>query len=549
MSLFYLMTGQETQAEAQEKVQRWLVTFSPELPVVAIPVFNAYAALAACLDSLLATMPAGTPLLLLDDASPDERIPALVERLDRPNLAYVRKAINGGFVETVNLAFAWSAPRDVVVANSDTLFPPGWLERLRAAATARPEIATVTPLTNHGSILSVPHRNVEVPEPAPGMAVAEADARIQAASLRLWPVIPAAVGHCVYFRRAALEAVGGFDPVFSPGYGEEVDFSQRAVLAGFAHVAADDLFIFHQGSGSFGAGGRRKQRLKQAHEQIVRRRYPWYQPWVTDVARDPAGPLALALDRARTALLGYRLAVDATWLGDDPTPLGFLHALAASPTRNFHLTLLVNEKSNLCSHPGLAADEIIPVSRLGAFEAPPFDLVYRPAPVTSAGELARLAWLGRRFVVAQFDPAAFSRPGPDTRFSAWAAYRDLTRLIFAAADGLVFAGPEAVQAAGQVGLLLPAERSWTLPAPTGQAEAGAAMAAGLEEFCNAILSLPPCFGNFTRLPALPLVVRWRQKPVLLWRRWGRPALELLRTHGLRALLAEVWDQVRWRWLG
>ena len=117
-------------------------------------------------------------------------------------------------------------------------------------------VATATALTNHGTILSVPHRNRPQRSLPDGMTAADAARRVAAGSLRLRPSIPTAIGHCVYIRRAALDLVGGFDESFAPGYGEEVDFSQRAVAHGFRHVCADDVFVFHRGGSSFGASPR-----------------------------------------------------------------------------------------------------------------------------------------------------------------------------------------------------------------------------------------------------------------------------------------------------
>jgi GT2 family glycosyltransferase len=53
--------------------------------------------------------------------------------------------------------------------------------------------------------------------------------------------------------RAALDAIGPFDAeAFPRGYGEENDFCQRAIRAGFVNLIADDTFVFHEGGMSFG---------------------------------------------------------------------------------------------------------------------------------------------------------------------------------------------------------------------------------------------------------------------------------------------------------
>ena len=52
------------------------------------------------------------------------------------------------------------------------------------------------------------------------------------------------------------ELIGDFDSEFTPGYGEEVDFSQRCRANGLCHVVADDVFVLHHGGGSFTEDGK-----------------------------------------------------------------------------------------------------------------------------------------------------------------------------------------------------------------------------------------------------------------------------------------------------
>ena len=69
------MTTKEAETYLQSKICEWLNSFPDVSPVVAVPIYNAYDELVLCLDSLLATTPAGVPLLLVDDASTDQRLP------------------------------------------------------------------------------------------------------------------------------------------------------------------------------------------------------------------------------------------------------------------------------------------------------------------------------------------------------------------------------------------------------------------------------------------------------------------------------------------
>ena len=151
------------------------------------------------------------------------------------------------------------------------------------------------------TILSVPYRNrpSELPD---GLAPEDAAQRVAAGSSKLRPRVPAAIGHCMYIKRMALDLVGEFDEEFSPGYGEEVDFCQRCHLLGLAHVCADDVFVYHHGAASFNRGRERDQ-LRERHERVIAKRYPYYHPWVQREESDQTGVLATALGAARQSNL------------------------------------------------------------------------------------------------------------------------------------------------------------------------------------------------------------------------------------------------------
>ncbi len=266
----------------------------------AFPVFEARSLFEQCLRSVADHTASGT-VLIADDASTDAGIPAFAQRLAEEalhlDLAYVRQPVNAGFVRNMNNAFAACRPGDVVILNSDVVVPAGWLDRLRAAAYSDALVATASTLTNHGTLLSVPERNGPSSAPPDGLSLAQAAEAVAAAAPGVYPRIPTGIGHCLYVRRSALDLVGDFDERFSPGYGEEVDFSQRCLQRGLVHVVADDLFVYHRGGGSFGPSPR-----QEAHERILSERYPYYHAAVREAASSERIPLARALAAARAGL-------------------------------------------------------------------------------------------------------------------------------------------------------------------------------------------------------------------------------------------------------
>ena len=131
---------------------------------------------------------------------------------------------------------AWRPPasHDVVLLNSDTEVPLGWLRRLTAQAYAHPRIATVSPLSNNATICSYPGN-------AGGLipfehTLDEIDQACRTVNAGRWVDAPTTVGFCMYIRRKALREVGAFDAErFNVGYGEENDFCLRATALGWRH--------------------------------------------------------------------------------------------------------------------------------------------------------------------------------------------------------------------------------------------------------------------------------------------------------------------------
>jgi GT2 family glycosyltransferase len=263
------------------------------LPTVIVPVYNAAADVAICLDSLLQTLNKDARVLIADDASPDPRVGPVIRRFARSASFEVVthwRAENLGFVGNVNRAFADSAPADVVILNADTITSTRWLERIAECAASDPRIATITPWSNNAEICSYPHfcRPGELPDDVNELAAAAADLT------PAYPELPTGVGFCMYIRRAALVSLGNFDAAtFGRGYGEENDFCQRAAAHGWRNVLCDNAFVAHRGGASFGPTG-----LASGGENLRRlcARYPGYNAAVAEfIMRDPLAHVRQAL--------------------------------------------------------------------------------------------------------------------------------------------------------------------------------------------------------------------------------------------------------------
>jgi hypothetical protein len=196
---------------------------------VIIPVYGGLELTLACIESVMVDLPRWARIVVVDDASPDLQLVEQLQKLAaRKRITLLAQKFNRGFPSTANIGMRHDATRDVVILNSDTLTPSGWLTRLRDAAYSEPEIGSATPLSNDATIVSYP--SVEHPNPAPRLdETIQLDAFAQTINAGLLIDIPTAVGFCVYIKRDCIQATGLFrEDLFAQGYGEENDFCIRA---------------------------------------------------------------------------------------------------------------------------------------------------------------------------------------------------------------------------------------------------------------------------------------------------------------------------------
>lgn len=276
---------------------------------IVIPIHGARAETSDCIESVLRHARGDWRLLLVDDASPDSQmVPCLRDFAESDARITLHCApINRGFVVTANhgMERALAAERDVLLLNSDTVVTPGFLERLRDAAHHSPETGIVTPLTNNGTICSIP-RFMEENRLPPGVSIDAFAAAVAAAGRRARPQLVTAVGFCMYIRLEVLRTVGLFRAeIFGAGYGEENDLCERAKAAGFEIRLCDDLFIYHAGSASF---GEEADPRREAHNRLIGEMYPNYHPDVQRFIRE--NPLSDTHAAIRASLARHGIPSD-----------------------------------------------------------------------------------------------------------------------------------------------------------------------------------------------------------------------------------------------
>lgn len=243
---------------------------------ILISIYNAYEQVRKCIENMIKFTDPRNTVYLLDDASSDPRILPLLVDFSKtyPWIKVLASDKNMGYVANINRGLFLSQ-QHVVILNSDAFVSLQWLERMEQCLYSHPAIGIVSPLSNNATILSVPVMNLDncIPDELNPDDMANLVAHC---SSRCYPRIPTAVGFCMLIKRQVLESLGEFDAAFTPGYGEECDFSMRAWRVGFEIACCDDAYVYHKGGASFGAIPGNYSQLLHKNQQIMHRRWPQY---------------------------------------------------------------------------------------------------------------------------------------------------------------------------------------------------------------------------------------------------------------------------------
>jgi glycosyltransferase involved in cell wall biosynthesis len=326
----------------------------------------------------------------------------------------------------VNQALEHMADADVVILDGACVVFAGWLERLQEAARADTNTATASALTDVGGPLSVSGRGT------PTGDAAELAAQLGARSGQLRPRLRRAVGPCVYVRREALELVGGLDQDLELRWALELDFAQRCLLSGLAHVAADDVLVEGLAPPPEGA-------FEQLPESLMER-YPYLED-ASPLAE--SGVLAEALEAVGISRGPLDVTVDARALdgGVTGTQVHILELVKAlAYTGALALRVLVRtgriDTETLDTLAALPATEVLAEEQLDELTAPS-TVFHRPQQAFAAEDVALASALGVHLVLSQLDLIAYRNPGYFPDVAAWEDYRRASRHGLAGAERVV----------------------------------------------------------------------------------------------------------------
>jgi glycosyltransferase involved in cell wall biosynthesis len=249
---------------------------------IVVPVYNAAADLARCVDSVLEHSTGDWRLLLIDDASPDPAIRAYFSGLRARRLLRVTLLANEkniGFTLTANRSFA-EARREADIAAAGSF--DARLARLVIALrrVGRPHRHHHTAL-NNAEICSPPRFCANNPWP-PGGILSRWSPR-WARAVPTYPDLPTGVGFCLYIRRPL--TTRSRTTAFGPGYGERLRLRAGGRLS---ERALRGRIVLH-----LAARSARSAHLAERNMALLLERHPHYLDLVRSyIAADPVrGPL------------------------------------------------------------------------------------------------------------------------------------------------------------------------------------------------------------------------------------------------------------------
>lgn len=215
-----------------------------------------------CLDSLLASDLFAADVIVVDNGSSDETPRGLADYAARVRV--ISLPSNLGFVRGMNAGIAAAPPDDdVVLLNNDLVFTQAdWLQRLRDAAYAAPDIGVV------GCRLLGPEAEGRVyhvggyieADDLHGQQTESGRVEREVGQYPLLRRVQAVAFALAYLRRDCLERIGFLDHAFH-SYFEDTDYCLRAADVGIASVVAGAVTLRHDQHGSTGNDGGFRQRL------------------------------------------------------------------------------------------------------------------------------------------------------------------------------------------------------------------------------------------------------------------------------------------------
>jgi GT2 family glycosyltransferase len=205
--------------------------------------FNARADLERCLESLRAAPPAQPrEIVVVDNQSTDGSAEAAARF---PDVTVINAGANLGFARATNIGIRASRGTNLLLLNSDTVVPPGAIDRLAAELEQHPDVAVVGPrLVDGNGRAELSYGRMIGPFNELRQKMRNHRPALVDRLTRLRHSPDWVSGACLLVRRVDAEAVGLLDERFFM-YTEDVDFCAAIRARGRRIVFTPDVEVVH----------------------------------------------------------------------------------------------------------------------------------------------------------------------------------------------------------------------------------------------------------------------------------------------------------------
>ncbi len=217
-----------------------------------------------------------------------------------PGLHVEANPANLGFLRSCNRAAGAAAGRHLLLLNNDTSVHPGWLAPLVRLADADPRVAIVGAklLNADGTVQEAGGTVLADGWGDPFGRGQDADAP----AVNFVREVDVVIGACMLVRRAAWDAVGGFDDQYAPAYYEEFDLAFALRARGWRVMYQPASAVTHFDASSYGAA-ERDHRSTVNHARFCRK-------WAEALTAQPRPGAPALVARARPPAGGRVLFID-----------------------------------------------------------------------------------------------------------------------------------------------------------------------------------------------------------------------------------------------
>ncbi len=210
---------------------------SERLVDIIVPSCGQPALLEACFASIAASEPNGrVRVIWVENGVKGNGRSYMGDALARSYIEILHIAIPEmlGFVKATNLGLAAATAPNVLLLNSDTELPLGWLDAMLDVLEREPKVGLVGPWSScEGQWQG---RDVKL---EPGYSVLGPDAML--------------AFFCTLIRRSVVADVGYLSEEWGPGWGDDDDYCARAQMAGWQMALCTSVLVQHVGSATINA--------------------------------------------------------------------------------------------------------------------------------------------------------------------------------------------------------------------------------------------------------------------------------------------------------